>query len=283
MDRSDDHGRAATAVSPSGLALAAFGAAVVLLITAAVLGGLGIGGTVGPDAPTGDPATPTGTSNPGAQSDPAGEDGPGAGDPATATPSDEDADTATPGDGGETAGATATPTGTPDSDVEPTDEGSDGDEGSDRGEESRDGSDGRESGGGGSGADTGSNSGSDPVDGSDDGTDEGAAHFVIRVQEVEECGQRCRDVTAAVENDGTATAENVTVDARVLAAGDELWRGAADVGTLPAGETATRTERVTIGVFDAAKIQANGGYVTIELTVRWDGGEDTVTERRHVA
>jgi hypothetical protein len=106
---------------------------------------------------------------------------------------------------------------------------------------------------------------------------------VIRVQEVETCGQRCRDVTAAVENDGTATAENVTVDARVLAAGDELWRGAADVGTLPAGETATRTERVTIGVFDAAKIQANGGYVTIELTVRWDGGEDTVTERRHVA
>jgi hypothetical protein len=54
------------------------------------------------------------------------------------------------------------------------------------------------------------------------------------------------------------------------------------VGTLPAGETATRTERVTIGVFDAAKIQANGGYVTIELTVRWDGGEDTVTERRQV-
>jgi hypothetical protein len=245
-------------VSPRGLALTAFGVAIVLVLTAVVIGGLGSNsGAAGitdvgadPDAgPDGDggagtagssePDSPPRTAETPTEAAPETETADGTA-PVTATPSPSERSTTTP---------TPTPTPAPGS---------------------------SSSGSGADGGDSTAGAGTDSSDG------EGEAHFVISVQQVEECGQRCRDVTAAVENDGTATAENVTVEARVLATGDELWRGDATIGDLPAGETATRTKRVTIGIFDAAKIQANNGYVTIELTVRWDGGEDTVTERRQV-
>jgi hypothetical protein len=134
-------------------------------------------------------------------------------------------------------------------------------------------------GAGDSGGGSGSGGGSD---GSSDGDDDGEARFDLVVEEVAECGTRCRDVTATLTNVGDADAEDVDVRTRLLAGGVELWTGEVAVGDVPAGESATRTQRVTVGFLEAARIRANDGVVTVETTVTWDGGSRTVSEREDV-
>ncbi|MFC6726122.1 hypothetical protein ACFQE1_17485, partial [Halobium palmae] len=109
------------------------------------------------------------------------------------------------------------------------------------------------------------------------------ASFLFTVDRVENCGTTCRDVTVSVRNRGGTAAENVGVDVRLLAGGDELWSGSRSFESVAAGETKTRTERVKLGYFEGAKIKANDGYVTIETTIDWDGGRETFSERRKVA
>jgi len=62
----------------------------------------------------------------------------------------------------------------------------------------------------------------------------------------------------------------------VYAGQDSVWQGEASVGTLASDESTRRTEHVDVGYVGGAKIERNGGTVTIETVVRWDGGGSDV-------
>lgn len=124
--------------------------------------------------------------------------------------------------------------------------------------------------------------------GADDGTAGGGGSatrtppshdFEFRIVNTESCGDTCRDVTVRLTNRGTETATGVGVKSRIFVEADEIWTGTEDIGTVDAGESVTRTERVELGVFEARKVQRNGGYVTVKTTVTWDGGRQTFTQR----
>ncbi|WP_129114531.1 hypothetical protein [Halegenticoccus tardaugens] len=106
--------------------------------------------------------------------------------------------------------------------------------------------------------------------------------FRFAVERIEECGTTCRDVTVVVTNTGDRVDSEVVVVSRISADGDELWRGQETVDSMDRDERVTRTERVDLGYADAYKVQRNDGYVTIDTTIRWAGGEETFTERRKV-
>ena len=128
-------------------------------------------------------------------------------------------------------------------------------------------------------------------DGSDSGSDirefpaadaDGADEpFAFRIEEIENCGDTCREVTAAVENTQTESAEEVTVETRIFAGENSteelIWETTEDVGTLAAGETDTSTERVDLSLSEAYAIEQNDGWITIETTI--ESAEETVTVR----
>lgn len=114
-------------------------------------------------------------------------------------------------------------------------------------------------------------------------TESAPATFRFDVRSVEECGTTCRDVTVSVRNRGGTDAENVDVSVRLLTGDTEVWRGTQSFDRVDAGEARTQTRRINIGYVDGARIRANDGYVTIETTITWDGGEETFSERRQVA
>ncbi len=107
--------------------------------------------------------------------------------------------------------------------------------------------------------------------------------FDLDVEDIEECGRTCRDVTVGLTNNGANERTNVTV-ATTLYAGDEaVWNGKESVGALASEESTTETRRVKLGFVAGAKIQRNDGVVTVETVVRWDGGSATYREDREVA
>lgn len=107
--------------------------------------------------------------------------------------------------------------------------------------------------------------------------------FAFDVTGTERCGTTCRDVTVRLEHRGTKTARNVAVTTRILVKGDGIWKGTERIGEMDAGDTATRTKRVTLSWMEAAKVKRNDGYVTIGTTVTWAGGKTSFEERRKVA
>lgn len=109
------------------------------------------------------------------------------------------------------------------------------------------------------------------------------APFGFQIDSIEECGTTCRDVTATLTNQRESPATDVTATTRIYVENDEIWQGSEDIGRLDAGESVTTTKRVEIGYFDAAKIQSNGGYVTVETTITTAEGSYTFSGRRKVA
>ena len=120
-----------------------------------------------------------------------------------------------------------------------------------------------------------------------DGASTATPPFGFVIDNIEECGQTCRDVTSTLSNQQDATAENVTVHTRILAGqgtdGDVVWRGSEDVGTLPAGESYTTTRQVELSFADALTIENNGGWITVQTTVETADGSVTFTDERQVA
>ena len=114
-------------------------------------------------------------------------------------------------------------------------------------------------------------------------TTETGPGWSFAVDSIESCGGTCRNVTATLRNNGSATREGVTVTTRIYADGEQLWSGTNDVGTLAAGASNTASRRVDVGIVGGAAIQANDGYVTVETVVRWDGGTTTFRQRQQVA
>lgn len=106
--------------------------------------------------------------------------------------------------------------------------------------------------------------------------------YALAIQHIASCGNACREVTAALTNEGSETRRNVTATTEVYADGDLLWSGDESVGTLAAGESHTSTKRVQVGYAGGVKIRANDGYVTIVTVVLSDSGVTEFSERRKV-
>jgi len=110
--------------------------------------------------------------------------------------------------------------------------------------------------------------------------------FVFTIDEIEQCGSTCRDVTSTVTNQQSSEATGVDVTTDIYAgnetSGDTIWSGEEDVGTLPAGESYTATKRVNLGMSDALAVEQNDGWITIETTIESDSKTMTIIERRDV-
>ncbi len=123
----------------------------------------------------------------------------------------------------------------------------------------------------------------DDSSGASDTTATAEPPFVFTIDEIEECGQTCRDVTASLQNNQDEPATGTTVFTRVFAGEDNtdpddlVWEGKEAVGTIDAGETHTTTRRVELSLQAAQKIDDRDGWITIVTTVETD--DQTVTFR----
>lgn len=115
------------------------------------------------------------------------------------------------------------------------------------------------------------------------GTTADETPFDFDVDEIESCGNTCRDVTATLSNDGTRTVESVEVETKIYTDGDLVWEGTESIGTLEAGGSHSSTRRVDLSYRDAMKIQGNDGWITIETVVRFEDGKTVFTDERQVS
>lgn len=112
--------------------------------------------------------------------------------------------------------------------------------------------------------------------------------FSFSIDNIDKCGQTCRDVTATLSNEQDTAASNVTVYTSIYAgnstdSSDRVWSGTEDVGNMEAGGTHTSTNRIELSFAEANQIQNNDGWITVVTTV--ESAEQTVTfkDRRQVA
>ncbi|MCQ4334075.1 hypothetical protein KM295_11410 [Natronomonas sp. F2-12] len=133
-----------------------------------------------------------------------------------------------------------------------------------------------------------------PTEGdADDGTDatlsDDTEPFSFTIDDIEECGETCRDVTATLDNNQNGTATDVTVYIRIFAGegntetGDVVWEDIEDVGEMDAGGTHTTTKRVELSLQDGRSVERNNGWITILTTVESDDTTVTFQESRQVA
>ncbi|MFW5919811.1 MAG: hypothetical protein ACOCSF_06415 [Halanaeroarchaeum sp.] len=119
-------------------------------------------------------------------------------------------------------------------------------------------------------------------------TDEGDP-FTFTIDNIEECGQTCRDVTATLDNNQNETATNVTVYIRIFAGEnntdteDVVWEGTEEVGTMEAGTSHTTTERVELSLQEGRKIDQENGWITMLTTVESDDRTVTFQSSEQVA
>jgi hypothetical protein len=112
--------------------------------------------------------------------------------------------------------------------------------------------------------------------------------FTFTVDETQECGTTCRDVTATLTNQQNDTATGVTTYIRIYAGenntatDDIVWEGTVDIGTLEAGASHTTTERVELSLQDAQQVDQNDGWITIQTSVESDDTIVTFQESEQV-
>lgn len=115
------------------------------------------------------------------------------------------------------------------------------------------------------------------------------APFSFTVDEIEECGSTCREVTVTLENQQDRPATGVTVYSRIYAGrnstaeDDLIWQGEEGIGTLAANESSTHTERVELSFQEGLAIQQNDGWVTVVTSVETDDRTVTFTSVEQVA
>jgi hypothetical protein len=111
--------------------------------------------------------------------------------------------------------------------------------------------------------------------------------FGFAIENIENCGQTCRDVTSTLRNQQDTTAEGITVYTRIFAGqgtdGDVVWQGNESVGTLGAGESYTTTRQVELSFSEALKIQNDDGWITVQTTVETADQTVTFSDERQVA
>lgn len=128
--------------------------------------------------------------------------------------------------------------------------------------------------------------------GGDGGSDAGSASdtppFTFAIQQIEKCGQTCRDVTVTLTNQQNTTAEDVTVYTRIYAGNstakeDLVWSGQKDVGTMAPGESVTETQRVKLSYMEAYSVKQADGWITVVTTIESADTTITFKSRRDVA
>ncbi|WP_424006266.1 hypothetical protein [Haloferax denitrificans] len=139
------------------------------------------------------------------------------------------------------------------------------------------------------GNDTGSNDGSGGDSDAGDATaTESVPPFAVVVDDIEKCGQTCRDVTSTITNQQDTDSTGITVYSRIFVGNgtdpdDEVWRGSQAVGDLAAGESYTTTKRVELSYSEAFAVRQADGWITVQTTIETDDRTLTYTEQRHVA
>lgn len=111
--------------------------------------------------------------------------------------------------------------------------------------------------------------------------------FVPELEEVERCGETCREVTVAMQNRMDVDAENIVVYVR-LYAGDStdpdavVWGENRNLGTIGAGEVYRTTETVDLTPQQANKVREEDGLVTAKATIESQQATATFVERDNV-
>lgn len=112
--------------------------------------------------------------------------------------------------------------------------------------------------------------------------------FTFTVDDLQDCGLTCRDVTATLHNQQDEAATGVTVYIRIYAgqdasdAAEVVWQGQEPVGTLEAGASYTTNRRVELSLGEAQAIEQEGGWVTVVTTVETDRRTVTFRESQQV-
>jgi len=111
--------------------------------------------------------------------------------------------------------------------------------------------------------------------------------FVPELENMEECGETCREATVALQNNMNADAENVVVYVRLHAgdstdSDDVVWAENRNIGTLAPGEVYRETETVDLTPQQANKVREKGGVVTAKATIESEQATATFVERDNV-
>jgi hypothetical protein len=111
--------------------------------------------------------------------------------------------------------------------------------------------------------------------------------FVPELENMEKCGETCREATVALQNKMNVDAENVVVYVRLYAGDstdseDVVWGENRELGTLGAGEVYRTTESVDLTPQQANKVRETDGVVTAKATVESDQATATFVERDDV-
>jgi hypothetical protein len=112
---------------------------------------------------------------------------------------------------------------------------------------------------------------------------ESSSQYRFTIDDIEKCGETCRDVTATLTNVGEEPRSEVVVETRIYAEDDLLWQGNSSAGDISPGESYTTTERVELSYRDGMAIKRNDGYITIQTVVHSEQGREIHQERRKVA
>lgn len=112
--------------------------------------------------------------------------------------------------------------------------------------------------------------------------------FAYSVDEVEACGQTCRDVSVTLYNEHDVPATEVTVHTWIYAgqnnteSDDLVWQASRDIGDIDAMGSYSTTERVELSYWDGLKIQQHDGWITIVTTVESAEMTDTIVSTEQV-
>lgn len=103
------------------------------------------------------------------------------------------------------------------------------------------------------------------AEGSADSTSVDISGVEMRIRNIAECGLTCREVTYVVENPTDTPVSNLTADITLTSGGQTIWENERPVGDVPAGESTTLTDEMTLTQAETATILDNDGTVTIEV------------------
>ena len=99
-------------------------------------------------------------------------------------------------------------------------------------------------------------------------TPERTVDFALTTGAPTSCGLTCREVSATLENVGTADAHDVTATMTVYSGGQKLRTMTHRVGTLRAGEEVTVTKRISLSFGEANRVRRHGARVVLVIDSR---------------
>lgn len=102
--------------------------------------------------------------------------------------------------------------------------------------------------------------------------------YTIDVEQIEECGNTCREVTLTLLNEGRKDWEDVVVDARLTAGGNLIYSGEEEVGDLASGKSYTTTREVNLSADDMVAVQQNDYVVTVRIVINGSGFSGVITQ-----